>query len=82
MTGIGDRERAIEAMGEGERTFRIAKRLGWTVTKTRYYIRSLEEAGRVERHPRYTADNDIFWRPSTPSRLVSPPPARAKGMGV
>ncbi len=57
---------ALAGFGEGARTFYLAAKLGWSTSKTRYYLLDLERAGKVERHPRYTAVNDIFWRLTTP----------------
>ena len=61
---VGDRERVMTAVGTGNRTFRIAKALGWTTPKARYYLLRLEQAGKVLRHERYTAENDIYWIPA------------------
>lgn len=64
--GRGHREDVLEELGGGDRTFRIARNLGWTTARARYYLVQLERAGRVERDPRYTAGNDIYWRPCPP----------------
>lgn len=55
----------LDALGLGSRTHRIAARLGWTTAKSRRALGKLEREGRVERHARYTAANDIYWMPST-----------------
>lgn len=55
----------LDAVGLGSRTHRIAARLGWSTAKARRALGALEREGRVERHPRYTASNDIYWILST-----------------
>ncbi|ODP39236.1 winged helix-turn-helix domain-containing protein [Sphingomonas turrisvirgatae] len=61
------RERIMAVIGEGGRTFQIAKRVGISTTKARYYLRTLENAGRVRRDDRYSSENDIYWRPVQPT---------------
>lgn len=63
------RERIMAVIGEGGRTFQIAKRVGISTTKARYYLRTLEDARRVYRDARLTYENDIYWRPSQADTL-------------
>lgn len=56
-----DIERVLDAVSTGCRTHRVAARLGWSTAKARRALGRLEREGRVERHPHYTAANDIYW---------------------
>lgn len=60
-----ERELVLDAVSMGCRTHRIAARLGWSTAKARRALGKLEREGRVERHPHYTAANDIYWLKST-----------------
>lgn len=52
----------LDAIGPmGHRTWAIAKKLHITTSTARRRLRVLEAAGLVQRHPRYTYDNDIYW---------------------
>lgn len=53
----------LAALGDGNRTFRIADRLMLPIAKVRRMLRGLEAAGRVQRDAHLSAVNDIFWRP-------------------
>lgn len=63
MSAVDDLETVLAAVGDGGRTWQIARRLGgrWTSAKVRYRLDLLEAKGRVHRNPRYTYPNDIFW---------------------
>lgn len=65
MARVSD-ERVMEKLGEGRRTHHVAKRLGWVqgTNLARRYLLRLEKAGKVKRHPQYTATNDIYWVPA------------------
>ena len=67
MARISD-DRVLEVLGAGARTGFVARRLGWQngTNLARRYLQRLEKQGLVERCPRYTAANDIYWRPVTP----------------
>lgn len=66
MAKVSD-NRVLEALGEGGRTFHVARRLGWQngTNLARRYLQRLEKAGKVERHPRFSYPNDIYWRPTS-----------------
>lgn len=55
--------------GGAARTEHIADRFGYLRLRQQVYRRlvSLEKAGRVQRDPRYSARNSIYWRLPTPS---------------
>lgn len=57
----------IKAIGDGGRTFQIAKRSGVSTSVARYHLRSLERSGRVKRDERLSSENDIYWRPVPPT---------------
>ena len=55
------------AIGDGGRTFQIAKRCGVTTSVARYHLRALERSGWVKRDERLSSENDIYWRPVPPT---------------
>ncbi len=65
MARVSD-ERILEKLGDGGRTHHVAARLGWQrgTNLARRYLLRLEKAGKVNRHPHYTAANDIYWIPA------------------
>lgn len=53
---------------DGERTWRVAKRLGVPTKAVRRVAIRLERKGLVARDPHYSAINDIFWRATEAGR--------------
>ncbi len=51
----------LAAVGDGARTFQVARRLSIPTPKARYHLKKLERLGIVKRCARLTFDNDIFW---------------------
>jgi DNA-binding GntR family transcriptional regulator len=51
------------ALGEGNRTFRIAARVDMPTAQVRSVLRRLERDGIVYRDQYLSAMNDTFWRP-------------------
>lgn len=45
----------------GTRTWKLADRHGCKTAYMSRQMRRLEKAGKVKRHERYSACNDIFW---------------------
>lgn len=56
-----------EALGDGGRTFQVAKRCGVSTSVARYHLLSLERSGWVKRDARLSSENDIYWRPVPPT---------------
>lgn len=52
---------ALGALGNGGRTFEVARRLGWSTTFTRRALLRLEREGKIARDARHSAVNDIRW---------------------
>lgn len=56
-------EAVVVAVGPmGSRTWAIAMKLGISTQAARRSLARLEAIGRVSRHPRYSAINDIYWQ--------------------
>lgn len=60
----GHRQKVLDALGNGGRTFQVARRAGMTTPKARYYLNQLEMAGRVLREPLLSFDHDLYWVPT------------------
>lgn len=60
----------LAAVGDGTKTHRIVARLQPhpRATKDHVYrrLRKLEAAGKVYRHPRFSASNSIYWKRTRP----------------
>jgi DNA-binding IclR family transcriptional regulator len=56
-------DKALEALGEGGRTYQVAHKLGWSTVFTRRALLRLEREGKVRRDDRHSAINDIRWIP-------------------
>ena len=60
-------EQILATLRDGGRTSHVADRFG-TMNRRPFILRRLramEAAGKVRRHPVYTAVNDIYWEPVT-----------------
>ncbi len=56
----------LAVLRDGGRTSHVAERFG-TMNQRPFLLRrlrALEAAGKVRRHPVYTAVNDIYWEPT------------------
>ncbi len=58
-------QQIIAALGDGNRTWRIARKIGRRVDAVRRVLRRMEAEGRVARCAVNTGRNDIFWLPAS-----------------
>lgn len=58
-----DRE-LLEVLGEGDRTWRIAKKLRQPTSRVRRQLGRLQAAGRVKIDERLSYINDYYWIPA------------------
>jgi predicted ArsR family transcriptional regulator len=63
----GIRGRVLAAVGQGNRTFRVARSVGLPTGLVRFHLWALERGGLVERVRHLSTSNGLFWRP-----LVTP----------
>lgn len=55
---------------DGERTWRVAKRLGVPTKAVRSVALRLERKGLLARDPHYSAVNDTYWRATEAGRVA------------
>ena len=58
-------EAVLAAVGDGLRTWAIAKKLGVSAQAARRRLNNLAARGLVRRSARYSYVNDIYWEPVT-----------------